>query len=140
MPEAGLPNAPSDWLTREYGGGRLEHLRKPKRLSQGLLLIGTLALFLVVQKSDSGRGLLILVSVLLFHEAGHFAGMRFFGYRDVRMFLIPFFGAAVSGKRGDVAASKEAIVPVLGPLPGILIGFAIGIATRSPSPTVREWR
>ncbi len=28
-----------------------------------------------------------LVGVLLFHELGHYAGMRIFGYRNVRMFF-----------------------------------------------------
>src|SRR5262245_1742921 len=120
--EAEVPHPGSDWLARDYQAA-LDHLRKPKRLNQGLLLVGTLALFLVVQNSGSGRALFILVSVLLFHEAGHYAGMRLFGYRDVRMFFIPFFGAAVSGKRGDVAAWKEGIVLLLGPVPGIVVGF-----------------
>ena len=48
----------------------------------------------------SMRGLLILVSVLLFHELGHFVGMRVFGYRDVKHVLHPVLCAAVSGKRG----------------------------------------
>jgi hypothetical protein len=137
VPDAGVPNAADDWLTREYEKA-LEHLRKPKRLSQGLLLIATLAIFMMVQKTDSTRALLILVSVLLFHESGHFVGMRLFGYRDVRMFFIPLFGAAVSGRRGDVAAWKEGIVLLLGPVPGILIGFAIGFGTQDHSPVMRE--
>jgi Zn-dependent protease len=134
--EAG-PVASNDPLAREYEAA-LAHLRKPKRLSEGLLLVGSLALFLLVRKSDSGRALLILVSVLLFHEAGHFVGMRAFGYRDIRMFFIPFFGAAVSGKRGDVAPWKEGIVLLLGPVPGLVVGFAIGFATRYPSPVMRD--
>jgi hypothetical protein len=56
--------------------------------------------------------------------------MRVFGYRDVKMFFIPFFGAAVSGKRGDVAAWKQGIVLLLGPVPGIALGFAIGLEAR----------
>jgi len=131
------PAAANDPLAREYQAA-LEHMRKPKRLNDGLILVGTLVLFLLVQQSGSGRALLILVSVLLFHESGHFVGMRFFGYRDVRMFFIPFFGAAVSGKRGDVAAWKEGIVLLLGPVPGIVVGFAIGLASSNHPPVVRE--
>jgi hypothetical protein len=73
------------------------------------VLLVSLALFVLVRQQQSGspRGLVILVGVLLFHELGHYAGMRLFGYRDVRMFFIPFFGAAVSGKRGGVARGKR---------------------------------
>jgi len=41
----------------------------------------------------------MLVGVLFFHELGHYVGMRIFGYRNVRMFFIPLFGAAVSGQK-----------------------------------------
>src|SRR5262245_12391836 len=125
-----------DPLARDYQAG-LAHLRKPKRIGQGLLLIGTLVLFLLVQKSNSGLALLILVSVLVFHEAGHYAGMRLFGYRDIRMFFIPFFGAAVAGKRGDVAAWKEGVVLLLGPVPGIVLGAVIGFSA-TPAGGLRE--
>src|SRR5262245_31329624 len=135
--EAGVPNAVGDWPAREYQAA-LNHLRKPSQLSQGLLLIAILALFLLVQNQYSVRALVILVSVLLFHEAGHLAGMRAFGYRDVTMFFFPFFGAAVSGKRRDVAAWKEGIVVLLGPVPGLVLGFAIAFFHRSPSPAIRE--
>lgn len=64
----------------------------------------------------------ILVGVLVLHEAGHFLGMKLFGYRDVKMFFIPFLGAAVSGRKHAAAAWQEIIVLLLGPLPGILLG------------------
>jgi hypothetical protein len=68
--------------------------------------------------------LLILVGVLLFHELGHYVGMVGLGYRDVRMFFIPFFGAAVAGKRGRASQTREAIVLLLGPVPGIIFGVS----------------
>jgi Zn-dependent protease len=139
--EAGRPELAADGLAhdRDYEAA-IQHLRKPKRLSQGLLLIGTLALFVLVRQSDSTRALFILVSVLLFHEAGHYVGMRVFGYRDVKMFFIPFFGAAVSGKKSsaNVAAWKEGVVLLLGPVPGIVIGLGMALSSRDPSPAVRE--
>ena len=72
--------------------------------------------------------LLLLVGVLLFHETGHYLGMRFFDYQDVRMFFIPFFGAAVSGRSTKVVGYQEAIVILLGPLPGIVLGLGVGVA------------
>lgn len=93
-----------------------------------LVLVGTLALFTVtlgmsVVLTDVG----ILIFVLLLHEAGHFVGMRAFGYRDVRMFFIPFLGGAVSGKASGVALYKQAIVLLLGPLPGLIAAFILAL-------------
>jgi Zn-dependent protease len=117
----------------------LTRIRNPKRIGQGLLLVVSLALFILVQRSssDSLRSIVILVGVLLFHELGHYAGMRAFGYRDVRMFFIPFFGAAVSGKKTGVAAWKDGVVTLLGPVPGIVVGFVLS-ASPSLSPAMRE--
>lgn len=80
-----------------------------------------------------------LVAVLLFHEAGHAFGMRLFGYADVRMFFIPFFGAAVSGRPRGGAAWKDAVVSLLGPLPGIALAAVVLLAyVRGPSPWMFE--
>ena len=69
----------------------------------------------------------ILIFILLIHEAGHLIAMKVYGYKDVKMFFIPFFGAAVSGKNDNICASKKAIISLSGPLPGILIGFVLVI-------------
>ncbi|MCE9556979.1 MAG: site-2 protease family protein [Planctomycetes bacterium] len=68
---------------------------------------------------------LMLVGVLFVHELGHYLGMRFFGYQNVRMFFIPLFGAAVSGRNTRAKSYQEAIVTLLGPLPGLVV--AIGL-------------
>jgi Zn-dependent protease len=95
----------------------------PPAQTSALLYVGLFLFFVLGQleglKSLPGIGLLILV--LLFHEAGHAVGMRLFGFRDVRMFFIPFFGAAVSGRPYGVAAWKEALVSLLGPMPGLVL-------------------
>jgi hypothetical protein len=69
--------------------------------------------------------LLIFVGVLFFHELGHYLGMVIFGYRDVRMFFIPFFGAAVAGKKERALLWQEAIILLLGPLPGLIVGCVL---------------
>src|SRR5207253_299143 len=38
----------------------------------------------------------LVIAVLAFHELGHYFVMRWFGYRNLRMFFIPFFGAVPS--------------------------------------------
>ena len=77
-------------------------------LAFSLLIFFQLGLF-----SWGLEGLITLIGVLLIHELGHLFGMRLFGYKNVQMFFIPFFGAAVSGEKRDVAAYKEAIVSFL---------------------------
>ena len=71
------------------------------------------------------RSIFILVIVIIIHEGGHFLAMKKFGYRDLKMFFIPFFGAFVSGKSHHVSPVQRAIMILSGPLPGILIGLSL---------------
>lgn len=115
----------------------LQALRSPKPAPMtGLLFIALFFFFVAGQFNDlkSVSGVMVIVAAVLFHEAGHAAGMRLFGFRDVRMFFIPFFGAAVSGRPRGVVAWKEAMVSLLGPLPGILAGI-VGIILIRAQPT-----
>jgi tetratricopeptide (TPR) repeat protein len=93
------------------------------------ILIGTIALFAAASVffdgSEAVRALLFIVPVLFLHEAGHYLGMRVFGYRDVTMFFIPLFGAAVSGRKHGAPVWQQAIVLLLGPLPGIVLALAL---------------
>ena len=67
----------------------------------------------------------LLVPVLLFHELGHWVAMRTFHYRNLHMFFIPFFGAAVSGRHYNVPGWKRVVVSLMGPVPGIVAGAAL---------------
>lgn len=93
-------------------------------------LLGSLAIFAALELAEHGSitKLVLLVAVLLFHELGHYLGMVALGYRDVRMFFIPFVGAAVSGRRGSGSQTREAIVLLLGPVPGIAFGVSAAAA------------
>lgn len=71
--------------------------------------------------------LLFLLPILFIHELGHYLAMRVFRYRNVKMFFIPLFGAAVSGQHYNVAGWKKVIVSLMGPLPGILLATGLGI-------------
>jgi len=46
----------------------------------------------------------------------------------VRMFFIPLMGAAVSGQNYTAPAWKKVLVALAGPLPGIIVGIALGCA------------
>ncbi len=94
-----------------------------------LVLMVSFALFVAVGAGTSSWELLIMiVGILFLHEAGHYMAMRIFHYRNVRMFFIPFLGAAVSGQNYAAPGWKKVTVALMGPLPGILLGSAIGLA------------
>lgn len=109
--------------------------RKSSLLGGAVILVLSLAMFVVIGtggKSGWTAGpqarqmLLILVPVLFFHELGHYVAMRVFGYRNVRMFFIPMFGAAVKGTNYSAPGWKKVVVALMGPLPGIFLGAVLG--------------
>ncbi len=135
LPEQPLSPAPTpeqdsppltvlDPAESEYLAARKLFLEPEPAQQSWLVLLGTMVLFaLAARVEDQGwTGVAVLVGVLLFHETGHWLGMKIFGFQDVRMFFIPFFGAAVSGRNVSAAAWKEALVLLMGPLPGLLVG------------------
>jgi Zn-dependent protease len=99
----------------------------------GLWLIASLVLFVVAQTSTTLTDVLVIVAVLTLHEGGHYLAMRAFGYRDLKVFFIPFFGAVASGNRAGVAAWKEAIVSLMGPLPGLALGCVLALVFPAPA-------
>lgn len=104
---------------------------KPAWGGQAARLLLSVAAFILVARSAPQLGffkqpaadLAMLVGVLLFHEFGHFLSMRAFGYRDVRMYLVPFFGGMTTGRSGGVAGWQRAAVALAGPLPGLLLAL-----------------
>jgi Zn-dependent protease len=96
-----------------------------------ILVISIIAFLAVGTGSADGSGgrdwkfSLWLVPILLFHEAGHWVAMKLCRYRNLRMFFIPFFGAAVTGQNWNVPGWKKAIVSLAGPVPGILLGVVL---------------
>lgn len=68
---------------------------------------------------------LLLVSVIFIHEAGHFIAMKVFGYKGVNMTFVPFVGAYVSGTATNLSRRNKLIVLLAGPLPGIIIGCVL---------------
>ena len=99
---------------------------------QGLaLLVISLALFVGAEQTFGGTTLTfigLLALVLLLHELGHLAAMRAFGFRDLRMFFIPFLGAAAAGKKPDATGTQRAIVALAGPISGIVLAFGFILA------------
>lgn len=73
--------------------------------------------------------IIIIIFIIIIHELGHLIAMKAYGYKDVKMFFIPFFGAAVSGKKENIISSKKAIISLAGPVPGITLGFLLLITS-----------
>ncbi len=109
----------------------LEANHRDLRLGKWVLL-GSLALFILVAialPNSFGtfrtRDLITLLAVLFLHEAGHFLAMRRFGYQDTKMFFLPLFGAAVTGRKVDASLSEKVWVLLAGPLPGLILGCGL---------------
>jgi Zn-dependent protease len=101
---------------------------KKSKLSKLLILMVSLILFALVSKVWFGwHGIAVLIVVLLIHELGHFLGMKTLGYKDPYIFFIPVIGAAVAGTATASKGSHKAIISLLGPLPGIIIGILFGV-------------
>ncbi|GEM_PF-2193603 len=128
-------SAPTEPKQNKYAG-LIEALefydanRKPAR-SLTLFIVTLIMFFTAGIVHSDVKEIAILIGVLLFHELGHLAAMKAFGYRDVKMFFMPFLGAAVSGKAKNASAVKSCFVSIMGPLPGVLasalllIGFLL---------------
>jgi Zn-dependent protease len=92
-----------------------------------ILLVSILLFVSLGLISASWSDIVILVLVVFIHEMGHLIGMRLFRYRDVQMFFIPLFGAAVAGSETNPSGATRAVVALLGPLPGIVLGIICAV-------------
>ena len=100
--------------------------KKQSNTSKMALLIVTGIFFFIVVGLNAGlKEVALLVGVLFFHEAGHALGMRIFGYKNVSIFFIPFLGALMTGRKENATAWQEALVSLMGPLPGLFLGIVL---------------
>jgi Zn-dependent protease len=105
----------------------LSILPKPETKQAGTSLLRTiisLVLFIAVDYwiFKNWYAVILLVSVILIHEMGHFIAMKIFGYKSINMTFIPFVGAYVSGEVVNFSKWNKIIVLLAGPIPGIIIG------------------
>jgi Zn-dependent protease len=120
----------------------LAELRAPtkKKVLSGSALFTLSAVgFVAVLALTGSRGpmdAVCLVAVLLLHELGHAAAMRVFGYGDVKIFFVPFLGAMTSGLKGSAPAWQQAVVLLMGPVPGLVLGFVLRAVWRHGTPGV----
>ncbi|HUE13040.1 MAG TPA: hypothetical protein VMR25_02645 [Planctomycetaceae bacterium] len=93
-----------------------------------VLIVSGLLFYWIGSAAWNLKTVALLIPNLLFHELGHYLAMLAFGYRNLRMFFIPLFGAAVTGRNYNVGAWKKAVVSLSGPIPGIGLGVVLGVA------------
>jgi Zn-dependent protease len=79
---------------------------------------------------DGLRYTLLIIPAIFVHELGHYFAMRMFGYENVSIFFIPFFGAITKGKMSSLNRENEAIVSLSGPLLGILVAVIAMLVTK----------
>jgi Zn-dependent protease len=116
-----------DYAAPEYiAMARATLLAPYKSTSSGLWLIVSLGLFILAgARNDKAVELGILLGVIFFHEAGHALAMRAFGYQDLKIFFIPFFGGAASGRKAGAPIWQQAVVLFAGPVPGIVVALGM---------------
>ncbi|HEY0230706.1 MAG TPA: site-2 protease family protein [Dokdonella sp.] len=68
---------------------------------------------------------LAIFLVLIVHEAGHYAAMRIAGYRNLSIRMIPLIGGVTTGSEQHPSALRRAWISLMGPLPGIVIGWLL---------------
>lgn len=108
---------------------------KSSALKSVIFLAVTLVLFFSLGLLQNPvLDIVLIIVVLAVHEIGHLLMMKAFGYKDVKMFFIPLFGAAVTGEAFEPSGTRKALVSLAGPVPGLLLGLimvAIGMTRQS---------
>lgn len=100
--------------------------RAPPRAAQWSLFGVSVALFMALGALFWNIQLaLAILLVVVIHELGHFLAMRAFGYRNVHLLALPLVGGVAMGHDVNPGASKRAWMSLMGPLPGIVIGWAL---------------
>lgn len=106
---------------------------KPKLLTgtqgrnrMGMLVFGLVLLFFsTTYFSDAYLLLLELLIVLVIHELGHFLMMRKFGAKAQGMFFMSFLGNSMKDLKSCNSQKQQALINIMGPLPGVLIGCGL---------------
>lgn len=116
--------------------------RAPAQSTQWLLLLLSAALFLAIGWPLLGLNYTaIILGVILFHEGGHWAAMKAFGYRNPHITLLPLLGGVTIGHETDPGAAKRVWVSLAGPLPGIILGWLLVyiVAMQLDASLYAEW-
>ncbi|MEJ2694375.1 MAG: hypothetical protein P8166_15410 [Candidatus Thiodiazotropha sp.] len=105
----------------------LQTNRLPPPLSTQLgLFLGSAIAFILLAGLFWGWTIaLLMLGVIVFHEAGHWLAMRALGYRNLQVVMLPLVGGISLGQETGYDATHRTLVSLMGPLPGIILGTAI---------------
>jgi Zn-dependent protease len=118
-----IPTSRAAYLFRNWERGQC--MPPPLSVQLGIFFISTVAFMMLAGILwDWGFGPLIL-GVILFHEAGHWLAMRLLGYRNLQILMLPLVGGVTLGQESTGKAAHRALISLMGPLPGIILGFTI---------------
>ena len=76
----------------------------------------------------------VVLAAVAFHEAGHAAAMRRFGYRDVHIFFVPLLGALTTGRPATASVRDRLVVLLAGPVPGLWLGLILAVLEKTYFP------
>lgn len=97
----------------------------PRRVQAGLFGL-SIVLFLLAGGWLWGLQFAVILFVVVgIHEFGHYLAMRAFGYRNVQMLALPLVGGVTIGHEARPDAARRAWMSLMGPLPGIVIGWVL---------------
>lgn len=109
-----------------YAQWRKSQRLAPTPWTQRMLLLFTGALFLLSAGLYwSWPAAIALLLTLLLHEGGHLLAMRWLGYHNTQILLLPLLGGVATGVEQHPSAANRAFVSLMGPLPGILLGWLL---------------
>jgi Zn-dependent protease len=104
---------------------RAQEMAPPRHVQIGLFLVSGLAFAALGALFWNVEFALLLLVVIAFHEFGHFAAMRWLGYRNLQVLMLPLVGGVATGHENAPIATHRAAVSLMGPLPGILLGWLL---------------
>jgi Zn-dependent protease len=100
-------------------------LPPPLTTQLGIFLFSSITFMLIGGLFWDWQAAPLLLGVILFHEFGHWLAMRMLGYRNLQILMLPLVGGVTLGQETTYKASHRAIVSLMGPLPGIILGTAL---------------
>lgn len=98
---------------------------KARDINKTIISIALFVFAFLILGFEDYNFILMIVSVVFIHEAGHFLMMKLFGYKNLQMTFVPFLGAYVNGKKDKEKQVHNWLIILAGPVPGILIGIAL---------------
>lgn len=97
--------------------------KKPHTMT--LVILAMLGFGWIANSGNSVASSIALLIALGLNQLGHSFAMRGFGYSNRSIIFVPFYGSVSTGTKDDATPTQRAIVQLMGPLPGIVLGTVL---------------